>query len=889
MSSVPKTESFSWDAPSKELYLKTSIPLTIQIGNKTFVAESWSMGGFAIRGLKTQNTNLIGKNFPVKLCVQFRDFNINIDAIAVINRYEEDTEILHASFKTLKDEHKELLKYFIQAVASGEMVNIDNVIRRVDMPVTSPGIALPSPDKSSKKQVSRFLFSGAYLLSSLLLLSYVAYTLYFHFFNLTVESAIVNLPLQTVQSTDEGVVESVLIKEGEVIEKGDAILHLSSPKLQKSIEKEQANQQRKEIRIQKLEALLKSESKKQGAYQALARQDLQSARARLASIRNNRSALQASYDNLADLANQGLIPRIKLDKPYADLLAVEQKVVVAQTQVANAKSALNSARNGYASTGSRLDNDAPKLRADLAQAKAELSIIQAKLDKLLGQTDQLTMTSPFTGTVKDLSIQASQYLKPGENVLRLIPSNQSPEVIAYLTQAEINKIRMDSIAKAYIPAIDQDFPLTVTHIDRTERFFEPQNNQLTWQGVEERTGMVKLAFKDQSLPQVKLGLPVMVSFEKQNHFLAKGRHLLTNVMDFFSHTRNAFASKESDSSITAVTHDAAACTGAIWKPALSTRSMDRLPPALQDYFLGKADKLLDQAPSPLSVLHSAGITDANDQKRQQTIESLRDSKHSALLAIAYRLTGDVNYLNAAKAILLAWANKYIPDGHPINESKFDGMLIAYDMIKCDLSDDSKASFIMWMETMQSKKLEWTFGESSGKNNHRTHQLKMLVMLDKLLNDQEQLTFDRAMLKQHLSVNLFDNGESLDFKERDSLHYHVYDLEAWLELALMGEGEQDKINRGVEFLLEQLKTGDIDQQFVHSKQAIDQQRSDGGFKDKQVGGQYPVKKAMRTLIAYSTLNQQSLDKTIVDTGHADAYGEKIQHKQLLYLLRYYLWS
>lgn len=143
-------EKFYWDNPSTALHLQTSIPLKVQVGAKVFATKSWSLSGFRLINFHAKQTELIGKTFPATLQVHFRDFNISIDTVAVVKEYSLETQELEAEFKVLKEEHKELLRYFIQSIVSGEMASIDNIIRRVDMPVESPTIKIPTAEASAK-------------------------------------------------------------------------------------------------------------------------------------------------------------------------------------------------------------------------------------------------------------------------------------------------------------------------------------------------------------------------------------------------------------------------------------------------------------------------------------------------------------------------------------------------------------------------------------------------------------------------------------------------------------------------------------------------------------------------------------------------------------------
>jgi len=264
---------------------------------------------------------------------------------------------------------------------------------------------------------------------------------------------------------------------------------------------------------------------------------------------------------------------------------------------------------------------------------------------------------------------------------------------------------------------------------------------------------------------------------------------------------------------------------------------------------------------------------------------LRDAQNTALMAIAYYLEDDDAYLKQAKKYLLAWAETHQPNGHPINETRLEGFLWAYDLLRCHFSKEEDKKIKIWLINLQSNKHKWKFGPSSGRNNFRTHQLKMLLMIDRLLEDKASLKSDREVLQQHVKANILEDGMSFDYQERDALHYHVYDLEAWLEIALLEPDYIEQVTASYDFLMKQLKADNIYNQFANSKQKIDQKRAKGGFSYAKKGGTFDTTRITRSVISYSTLKQEPLEEQF-----AFKYLSKKKIKQSLFqYVRYYLWK
>lgn len=234
---------------------------------------------------------------------------------------------------------------------------------------------------------------------------------------------------------------------------------------------------------------------------------------------------------------------------------------------------------------------------------------------------------------------------------------------------------------------------------------------------------------------------------------------------------------------------------------------------------------------------------------------------------------------------MAWANTHQPNGHPINETRLEGFLWAYDLLFCEFTSTEHRIIKIWLLNIQKNKHNWKFGPSSGKNNLRTHQLKILLMVDRLLEDEKSLNSDKETLRQHLNKNLLKDGISIDYRERDALHYHAYNLEPWLEIALLEPYYLPKVTESYHYLIKQIKDDNIHQQFTHSKQKIDKKRAQGGFSYAKKGGSFDTKGITRSVIVFNTISTTKLDKDVLKYLSA----KKAKHSLLFHYIRYYLWN
>jgi len=321
----------------------------------------------------------------------------------------------------------------------------------------------------------------------------------------------------------------------------------------------------------------------------------------------------------------------------------------------------------------------------------------------------------------------------------------------------------------------------------------------------------------------------------------------------------------------------------LFRPSASQRADDPEFQSVRKAILDAANLVLQASPAPVETLHSAGVTDQNDPAFQHTRRAFHDPDSFAVLALAYSLTGEDSYLNAARRFLLEWSSTNKPTGNPIDETPLEGFLWGIDLIRCKLDPAQTQAVMQWVGRWEAAKRSWHFGPKTTFNNHKTHHLKILLIMDKLLDRPVEFRKDLTDAERHLQVNLpSGDGSSLDYHERDALHYHAYDLEAWIEIALVTGCCMDSIDRAFAFLQRSLEQHPEHTEFAASTAPIDKKRAEVGFGYAQAKP-YDPRKAARVVLSYATLPGKHVSP---DFWRVAVEGE--QRNKLFYWARFYLW-
>jgi hypothetical protein len=307
-----------------------------------------------------------------------------------------------------------------------------------------------------------------------------------------------------------------------------------------------------------------------------------------------------------------------------------------------------------------------------------------------------------------------------------------------------------------------------------------------------------------------------------------------------------------------VTEDAMAqstvCRALLWPRSSAVNDPSfTVPPELLMQLKRIANPLLSKHAHPMLTLGSSGKVNRRDPLLLASREAFKDADRAAVLALTYRLTHDTRYLDCVRDGLIQWATLNHPTGNPIDETRLDGFIWAYDLVSCDLSEQERRVVLRWFQAMRFKKIAWNFGHVTTSNNYRIHQIKMLILLDTVLGFENARRLDIASADKYSHINLNHvSGVSVDYLQRHALYYHNYVMQPWLEIGLLTGCCRQPMDKAFYFLSQKIVSNSIGGEFLHSEAKIDGLRAQGGFTYATKGGSFNLDQAAPTIVMYYTL-------------------------------------
>jgi hypothetical protein len=208
-------------------------------------------------------------------------------------------------------------------------------------------------------------------------------------------------------------------------------------------------------------------------------------------------------------------------------------------------------------------------------------------------------------------------------------------------------------------------------------------------------------------------------------------------------------------------------------------------------------------------------------------------------------------------MIFSWAETNQATGQPIDETKLAPLFVAYGLTRQAFSPEERKVVESWLRLMAQREMGGRPDSVTASNNWNSHRLKIIGLIGFLLEDHTLI--DRAIsgFKKQIQSNLLPDGSSLDFHERDTLHYHCYNLEPLLTLAIAAHhrgialydyqpANGASLRKAVQFLVPYCDGTATHAEWVNSKVAFDRLRAEAGEAKFKIGANFNPRNGLRVL-------------------------------------------
>ena len=277
-------------------------------------------------------------------------------------------------------------------------------------------------------------------------------------------------------------------------------------------------------------------------------------------------------------------------------------------------------------------------------------------------------------------------------------------------------------------------------------------------------------------------------------------------------------------------------------PGLQTSERTNADPGVKA-LVSNVQAHLNETPHALARLHTEG-TLPHEGIYDQSVEAEKDLDLLRDAALAWRATSDDRYLKLVDRLLYAWVTTYQPSFNPIDETHFEGLILAYDMTASALPVKTRNAAMAFLTKFANGYIGQIDAQprpltGSFKNNWQSHRVKLVSMAAFTLDNRKMINAAQRLYVEHIGDNIAPDGATVDFAERDALHYVTYDLQPLVTAALAARRHNrnwlpEKAANGaslaaaLDWLTPYATGAKTHEEFVHSDVPFDVKRREAGL-------------------------------------------------------------
>lgn len=500
---------FKLEKNTSRKYHRIDLPAQLRINDTRYVVADWSIGGAQI--VCPPGAFETGWQGLVKLILSFQDVDVAFDIQAKVTWSNGDKAGF--SFENMSNKVKKILKTYVEASIEGQLGEAEGIISRIDGLEIPLDVENPFTDTEKEDFQKKFYWrSAVYWGAGLLMLTGIIMVFFYNLTQASSVRAIISVPLVDIDAPLDGLLASVNVVEGQDVKKGQLLYTLDDSDLVRSVDRQKQAVATAEKECLQLRVAIDEEKKAQSLYRSSADRNLSNLKAEHEALLASLQYANKELNRAQQLFSSGSISKSYLDekrKTYDEdintLRALEEKIEMARV---NKKSSLS---GKYMGSNGTVHGEKDVLNAQLEVKEAMLQEANATLRQLIGKLEKTKVTSPASGEVYSVKQNIGSYLKSGDNVITVRPSQGiRPWVLARFTYEEALGIAPGRKADVFLPSIGLHVTGHVQTLGHQALSIAPAASQDMEISLSEVP--VKI-FLDTDNPEIKTGLAAIVTIK----------------------------------------------------------------------------------------------------------------------------------------------------------------------------------------------------------------------------------------------------------------------------------------------------------------------------------------------------------------------------------------
>jgi multidrug resistance efflux pump len=505
---------------------RVTAPIFVDVGGHRLRAADWSLGGLRIESYPDA-IPAVGAEVLLQLTLPFQGFDVSFDAKSECVRSDEAAGMFAVRFTVLGERERELMSHFIEELIRGSMVNVEDTIQRIDVPVT-PASLQPDVSPTSRLPVRRWpvktvAMTTIYGILGLIVFGYTGLLGYTNFYRMEVQTAVISAPVDTVSAPVDGRVGWTAVKPGDAVKTGDVIVNVFDHQLEREIELADIAIREQKAKLLYAKQRHADELARLKGFAGVEIKNLEQTKLDLEGLEAQVRAAEQQYGRLKFLHGKGFTTDTMLENAEKLFITLKKQLESKRVELSARIELAGDGAGQRFYNGTNLIGDAGQTEAQVRLAENEVSVMQQRHVALLNHRTRLAVQAPFDGNILELPRVDKGSIKRGD-IIAIIEQRRNRQVTAYLNQDEILKIGMGDAATVFVPALGETLKGHVIKVDRTSGFVHEQDQRHTpgynWRGPTDRSAKVTISFDEPARvadpDRYRSGLPVVVIFPQRS-------------------------------------------------------------------------------------------------------------------------------------------------------------------------------------------------------------------------------------------------------------------------------------------------------------------------------------------------------------------------------------
>lgn len=274
---------------------------------------------------------------------------------------------------------------------------------------------------------------------------------------------------QTIQSPIPGRIEKWFVREGEYVEKGDTILHISEVKSEyfdpdlvartgKQIKAKNMSVTSYQEKVKALNQQINALRSELGLKLEQARNKLMQSKLKVKSdsidleaAKTNIAIAERQYERVEKLEEEGLKAvtdveekRLKLQETQAKLISQENKLLASKNDVLNAEVEINRVRAEYTDKISKSQSDLYSAQSNQFDSEAQVTKLENQYTNYEMRNDMAYIKAPQNGYItKAIQSGIGETFKEGAQLVGIMPSDYDIAVETFVDPIDLPLIHVD--------------------------------------------------------------------------------------------------------------------------------------------------------------------------------------------------------------------------------------------------------------------------------------------------------------------------------------------------------------------------------------------------------------------------------------------------------------